>query len=66
MSEGMIAYRPLQPSISLEDLERLWGPTLLSSSIETLRERHTDYDCPLPPPPPPPARIEEVQRPPCA
>nr|WP_044199530.1 hypothetical protein [Oscillochloris trichoides] len=66
MSEGMITYRPTRQSVSLEDLERLWGPTLLSASLDTLRERCSAYDCPLPPPPPPPAKIEEVQCPPCA
>ncbi|WP_129632708.1 hypothetical protein [Candidatus Oscillochloris fontis] len=66
MSEVMITYRPTLSSVSLEDLERLWGPTMLSSSFDTLRERGVDYDCPLPPPPPPPAKMEEVQRPPCA
>ncbi len=54
-------------SMSLSDLELLWGnfgQHALAS--EEARGRYLAHGCPLPPPPPPPAADQTWHRPPCA
>ncbi|NTW01700.1 MAG: hypothetical protein HGA19_10440 [Oscillochloris sp.] len=54
-------------SVSLSDLERLWGDAGQHAlADETLRTHYREHGCPLPPPPPPPADELAWHQPPCA